>query len=292
MFTIYNETPNALELINLNTDKMVILKKPIMISDKYSKSIDIKLSKKIIFDNAIGVVKMHNKLNSMIMMSEPDIMIEQEVSTIFNRTDFSPFILSTKSDKAIGIISIDLTNKKLIGINKTSCFVFESIITKNELSLFVSINKIESPLVISIYDNSIDKVIKYTFSNVNGQILMNRSVSDVSDRKMLNIKLSNRYTITKFRPARSTYNILTISGVELPEIIKSGSYKITNFDAVNQSIDCVCNELVLSKVSAVTIYTEGLNPKELNKTIDRVCNYMNIVYLMDSNAKIKRQKLN
>lgn len=291
MFSIYNETETPMELINLNTDKMVILKKPVVISEGYSKSIDIKLSKKIVFNSPMDILKLQDKLSRTIRTEEPETVIEAELSTIFNRTDFSPFILSTKSNKMIGVISINLNNRKLIGINKTSCFIFESICTKKELSLFVSINTVESPLVITIYDKTIDKVIKYIFNNVNGQMVLTKEISSVTDRRMLNVKMKRKYTINKFRPARSTYNILALPNQKFPSVINTDVYNVTEFNNVDDTFDDICNNLIVNKVSAVTIYTEGMTQTQVDKAVERAKKYMAIVYTMDNNAKITRCKV-
>ena len=291
MFSIYNETDTSMELINLNTDKMVILKKPVVISEGYSRSIDIKLSKKIIFNTPMDILKLQTKLNAATQTKEPQTVIDLELSTIFNRTDFSPFILCTKSTKAIGVISISLENRKIVGLNKTSCFIFENICTKKELSLFVSINNEESPLVITVYDKILDKVIKYVFSNTNGTITLNKEISDVVDRRMLNLKMKKKYTIGKFRPARSTYNILSLPNKEFPDVINRELYNITEFDSVSDTLDNICNSLIVNKVSAVTIYTEGMTQTQIDKSVEKVKNYMSIVYTMDKDAKIIRWKV-
>ena len=291
MFSIYNETETPMELINLNTDKMVILKKPVVISESYNKSIDIKLSKKIIFNTPMDILKLQTKLTKAIKTEVPETIIDLELSTIFNRTDFSPFILCTKSNKAIGIISIDLENRKIIGLNKTACFIFEHICTKKELSIFASINTEDSPLVITVYDKTIDRVIKYIFSNREGSIVLTKELSEVTDRRMLNLKMKKKYTIGKFRPARSTYNILSLPNKEFPSVINTDLYNITEFDSVNGSLDDLCNNLIVNKVSAITIYTNGMTPTQIEKSVEKAKKYMSIVYTMDKDAKITRCKV-
>lgn len=291
MFSIYNETDTSMELINLNTDKMVILKKPVVISDGFSKSIDIKLSKKIIFNTPMDILKLQTRLSNAVNTEKPMSVIDLELSTIFNRTDFSPFILCTKSTKAIGIISINLTDRKIVGLNKTSCFIFENICTKKELSMFVSINSEESPLVITVYDRCIDKIIKYVFSNTNGAITLNKEYCEITDRKMLNLKMKKKYTIGKFRPARSTYNILSLPNRKFPEVINTDLYKITEFDSVNDTLDDICNNLIVNKVSAITIYTDGMTQTQIDKSVEKAKKYMSIVYTMDISGKIIRWKV-
>lgn len=291
MFSIYNETNTPMELINLNTDKMVILKKPVVINDNYNKSIDIKLSKKIIFNTPMDILKLQTKLASSINTKEPISIIDLELSTIFNRTDFSPFVLCTKSDKAMGVISINLDNRKVIGLNKTACFIFEHICTKKELSLFVSINNEDSPLVITVYDKCIDKVIKYVFNNRGGKIVLSTDISEVTDRRMLNLKMKKKYTIGKFRPARSTYNVLSLPNKQFPEIINTDLYNIIEFDSVSDSLDEIYNNLVINKISAITIYTEGMTQTQVDKSVEKAEKYMSIVYTMNKDAKITRHKV-
>lgn len=292
MFTIYNELQKPIELIsNLKTDKMVILKKvPIR---ENGRSIDIKMSKKLIFKTPIDLVNLNKKLLRATNTKEPVVVIDVPLSTIFNRADFTPFILCTKgvTEKAIGLITLDLNNKNIVGINDTQCFIFENLCTRNELSLFVSINDETKPLVITLYDRTIDKVIKYIFTNVNGAISLKNETMIVADRRLLNIKLRKRYEIPKFRPAKPTYTILGLPDVEIPTIIKRELYNYVPVSLVGDDFVKELNNLVVNKYSAVTIYIEGMTDTQIQKAIEKAKQFMMLVYTMDSTGKVRRHKL-
>lgn len=292
MFTVYNELQKPIELIsNLKTDKMVILKKvPVR---ENGRSIDIKMSKKLIFKTPVDLVNLNRKLLKATNTKEPVVVIDAPLSTIFNRSDFTPFILCTKgsTEKAIGIITLDLNNKNLIGINDTQCFIFENLCTRNELSLFVSINDETRPLVVTLYDRIIDKAVKYIFSNENGAIVLKKEIMDVADRKLLNLKLRKRYTIPKFRPAKPTYTIIGLPDVKIPSIIREELYNYIPVSLVGDEFIKTLNNLVINKYSAITIYTEGMTDRQISKAIEKAKQFMMLVYTMDSTGKVRRHKL-
>lgn len=292
MFTIYNELQKPIELIsNLKTDKMVILKKvPVK---ENGRSIDIKMSKKLIFKTPFDLVNLNKKLLRAVNTKEPVVVIQSPLSTIFNRADFTPFILCTQTatEKAIGLITLDLCNKNIVGINDTLCFIFENLCTMNELSLFVSINDETKPLVITLYDRVIDKIVKYIFTNDAGAITLKKETMDVSDRKILHAKLRKLYEIPKFRPAKPTYTILGLPGVEAPPIIKMELYNYVPVSLVGNDFIKALNNLIINKYSAVTIYTEGMTDTQIEKAIEKAKQFMMLVYTMDSTGKVRRHKV-
>lgn len=292
MFTVYNELQKPLELIsNLKTDKMIILKKVPMREN--GRSIDIKVSKKLIFKSPIDLVNLNKKLLGATNTEEPVVVINSSLSTIFNRADFTPFILCTKGpvEKAIGVITLDLDNKNIVGINDAQCFIFENICTRNELTLFVSINVESRPLIITLYDRELDKVVKYIFTNKDGAITLNKEIMDVADKRILHSKLKKRYTIPKFRPAKPTYTILGLPESKFPSMIKMELYNFIPVNLVGDEFTKALNNLVISKYSAVTIYIDGMSDIQIEKAIGKAKQFMKVVYTMDSKGKVRRHKL-
>lgn len=292
MFTIYNELSKPLELIsNLKTDKMIILKKVPLREN--GRSIDIKMSKKMVFKSPIDLINLNKKLLSATLTKEPVVVIDTPLSTIFNRTDFTPFILSTKGtpEKAIGVITFDLNNKNIVGINDAQCFIFENICTRNELTLFVSINMENRPLIITLYDRITNKIVKYVFSNRDGAIVLSKEYSEVVDKKILKAKLSKRYTIPKFRPAKPTYTILGLPGSTFPSIINMQLYNFIPVSLVGDDFTNTLNNLVIDKYSAVTIYIDGMTDIQIEKAVAKAKEFMMLVYTMDSTGKVKRHKV-
>lgn len=291
MFTIYNQLGKPLELIsNLKTDKMIIIKKvPVKES---AKSIDIKISKKLIFRTPVDLFNLKNKLDQAVNTESPVVVVDSSLSTIFNRSDFSPVILATgDAGKAIGVITLDIENKNIVGINDTQCFIFESICNKTELSLFVSINTPERPLIITLYDSNINKIVKYVFHNQNGRIALTTEISEVADMRMLKMKLKKRYNISKFRPAKPTYTILGLPNAKLPDIVGANLYNFIPIELVGDELNRKLNDLVVNKYSAVTIYTDKMTSTQISKALEKAKQFMLIVYSMDSEGKVKRHKV-
>lgn len=291
MFTIYNQLGKPLELIsNLKTDKMIIIKKvPVKES---AKSIDIKISKKLIFRTPVDLFNLKNKLDQAVNTESPVVVVDSSLSTIFNRSDFSPVILATgDAGKAIGVITLDIENKNIVGINDTQCFIFESICNKTELSLFVSINTPERPLIITLYDSNINKIVKYVFHNQNGRITLTTEISEVADMRMLKMKLKKRYNISKFRPAKPTYTILGLPNAKLPDIVGANLYNFIPIELVGDELNRKLNDLVVNKYSAVTIYTDKMTSTQISKALEKAKQFMLIVYSMDSEGKVKRHKV-
>lgn len=303
MFTVYNETKEPINVISLNSNNLFILKKFISSRENkpnkhscntFAKSLDVRISKRTIFKNPFELKQTKNRLENLIEMKptdNPKPIIESDLSIIFNRSEFNPFVIesSTSKNKALGILSISLSEtKKLVSYSTSNCFLLSNFKTSTEFTTFISINN-NATFYVTVYNTKENVLYTYKFINCDGVIKLNVESKKVdSESKQSILNQINKTKISKmknYKPAKPTYNIIMRGEMEIPKIISQRKFQpnIISYNSIDD-LEVIINDLYLSKVRAVTLYIPRDIPlSEFNKVSELCSEKFNLVYCMYNN---------
>lgn len=301
MFTVYNETSEPINIITLSSESLFILKKFITkpcqskAPTAFDKALDIRVSKRTIFKTPFELKRTKNKLEKLVNMkvgSKPESIIGTDLSIIFNRSEFNPFVIesSASKNKALGVLSIALSDrKKLVSFSTSNCFLLSNFKTATEFTTFLSINN-NSSFYVTVCDTDTFMLQTYKFTNNDGKIDLDIETKNVVDmEKQQNILNEiNKTKIMKmknYKPAKPTYNIIMRGNMEIPKIISQRKYQpnIVTYNSIS-NLEDIIHEMYQNKVRAVTLYIPRDIPlSEFNKISELCTEKFNLVYSMYNN---------
>jgi hypothetical protein len=236
--------------------------------------------------NFTDVAPIISKLEHLTNMTEVGLVSNITTSVMFNRKDYSPFIINKDiSPKDILLISLDLKAKKIVEISSENVFLLEGFLMGGELSIIATLNNKQSTLNVKLLDSDRDKVVTYTFS-VDPE--KNKFYVDLDEMKADCKPEDIQFKLKRFRPAKPTYAIITHTKdtQKLKSIVDPEKHYIV--EITKQNIDSVIEKLAgEEKYKAVTLF---LNTDEVTDTTRRM--YGSIITKLQEQFRIYYEMLN
>lgn len=288
MLSIYNETRTPWEIDTINDSVLRIKKVKTRITGEEEKTRSVSVIAYAPLFEDLGRLKY--LLTTIRESTSPTVISNKESALVFNKKEFKPFIAERGYNfKNILLGSLFLKGKKVLNIKNNGTFLLEFFLHGGELTFITSFNNVSSNMIIDLWDEQAQKIIKYTFFVKNGKFLLHKEEqpSTQSNYEASHIRI--------FRPSRPT-NLILVHPKDLKELkntVDEQYYNIHVYTNIRDEIKRIKEE----NYKAVTLFAKSEWNKETeeektryNYLIDILKQEFQVVFKLHKHGKVCKER--